>query len=104
MTTATVRAALARCHDCAFTVSLPAVGAALCPRCGAAVHRRKVDSISRTWALAIAAAVLYVPANVFPVMTVVSLGKAQSDTILSGVIYLLLGRVAGGVCGMRSST
>jgi paraquat-inducible protein A len=32
---------------------------------------------------------LYVPANVFPVMTVISLGKAQSDTILSGALYLL---------------
>lgn len=53
------------------------------------MHRRKPDSIARTWALVIAALVLYVPANVFPVMTVVSLGKAQSDTILSGAIYLL---------------
>jgi paraquat-inducible protein A len=37
----------------------------------------------------IAAAVCYVPANAFPVMTVTSLGKPQSDTILSGVVYLL---------------
>ena len=37
----------------------------------------------------LAAAVLYVPANLFPVMTTTSLGKAQSDTIMSGVIYLL---------------
>ncbi len=33
---------------------------------------------------------LYIPANLFPVMTVISLGKAQSDTILSGAIYLLV--------------
>ena len=32
---------------------------------------------------------LYIPANVFPVMTVTSLGQVQSDTIMSGVLYLL---------------
>ena len=53
------------------------------------MHRRKADSINRTWALVITAAILYVPANVFPVMTVTSLGKTQSDTILSGALYLL---------------
>lgn len=85
-------AGLASCHECSLTVRLPtsAHGVALaCPRCGADVHRRKVDSIARSWALLIAAAVFYIPANLFPVMTVISLGKAQSDTIMSGVIYLL---------------
>ena len=53
------------------------------------MHHRKANSINRTWALVITAAILYVPANVFPVMTVISLGKAQSDTILSGALYLL---------------
>jgi len=83
---------LARCHDCGFVVRVTSGGhhvAAHCPRCGAAVHRRKPDSLNRTWALVITAAMLYVPANLFPVMTVISLGKAQSDTILSGAMYLL---------------
>src|SRR5690606_41313618 len=40
--------------------------------------------------LVIAAALCYVPANVLPIMTVTSLGRSQSDTILSGVGYLLL--------------
>jgi len=82
-----------RCHDCGFAVRLARAGhhaAARCPRCGAAVHRRKPDSLNRTWALVITAAMLYIPANLFPVMTVISLGKAQSDTILSGAIYLLV--------------
>lgn len=38
----------------------------------------------------ITAALLYIPANLFPVMKVISLGQAQSDTILSGAIYLLV--------------
>ncbi len=37
----------------------------------------------------IAAALCYAPANIFPVMTVTSLGKIESDTIMSGVIYFL---------------
>jgi paraquat-inducible protein A len=54
------------------------------------MHFRKVNSISTTWAFLLAAMIAYLPANLYPVMTVVSFGKAQSDTIMSGVIYLLL--------------
>jgi len=61
-----------------------------CPRCHAALHARKPDSITRTWALLIASLILYVPANLLPIMAVTSLGQTQSDTIMSGVIYLLL--------------
>jgi paraquat-inducible protein A len=62
---------------------------AACPRCGAELHARKPQSLQRTWALVIAALLCYAPANLFPVMTVTSLGRAQSDTILSGVVFLL---------------
>ena len=76
------------CHVCGLV--LPWQGDRHCPRCGAALHRRKPASIQRTWALVIAAAILYVPANVLPIMSVTSLGKTQSDTILSGAQYLLV--------------
>jgi len=84
--------ALVSCHDCSLLVKAPPHGEhtkALCPRCGAGLHARKNDSIRRTWALMLAAVVMYVPANLFPVMKVTSVGKAQADTILSGVMYLL---------------
>jgi paraquat-inducible protein A len=61
---------------------------ACCPRCAAKLHFRKPDSVSRTWALLAAAVILYVPANVLPIMTTSSLFGAQTDTILSGVVYL----------------
>ncbi len=48
------------------------------------------NSISITWAFLITAVIAYLPANLYPVMTVVSLGNTQSDTILSGVVFLLL--------------
>ena len=88
----TARAAsLASCHDCGL---LSRVGRGHahglhCPRCGAALHSRKPNSLQRTWALVIAAAICYVPANLLPVMTVTSLGKPVSDTIMSGVVYFV---------------
>ena len=56
-----------------------------CPRCGAALRRRKRDSVARCWALVLAAAILYVPANWFPVMEIVSFGRGGPHTILGGV-------------------
>jgi paraquat-inducible protein A len=80
---------LVLCHDCGLLARAPAhAHELLCPRCGAAMHMRKPASFSRTWALLITAIVLYVPANVLPVMYTSSLFGAQKDTILSGVVYL----------------
>jgi len=56
-----------------------------CGRCGAKLHHRKPASVSRSWALIAAAAILYVPANLYPVMTVVSLGQGTPHTIVDGV-------------------
>ncbi len=63
-------------------------GELACSRCGARLHPRKPNSIARTWALLVAAFILYIPANLLPVMETGSLFGAQKDTILSGVIYL----------------
>jgi len=60
-----------------------------CQRCGARLHERKRDSISRTWALILAAAIFYIPANVFPITNIISFGDYTTDTILSGVIYFI---------------
>jgi paraquat-inducible protein A len=60
-----------------------------CTRCGFRLHERKVGSIQRTWAFAIAALVLYIPANIYPVLTVVRLGAGTPSTILGGVQELL---------------
>lgn len=60
-----------------------------CPRCTDVLHPRKPASLQRTWALLIAAVVFYVPANLLPIMTVTSLGRSQSDTIFSGVSFML---------------
>jgi paraquat-inducible protein A len=59
-----------------------------CPRCGAALAWRRPNSVQYAWALVIAAAICYVPANVLPVLTTTTLGATESDTIMGGVIFL----------------
>ena len=59
-----------------------------CPRCGSALHARKPDSLTRTWAFLIAAMILYVPANTLPVMRTDSLFSIEDHTILGGVVEL----------------
>lgn len=59
-----------------------------CPRCGAALAWRHHQSIQHTWALVIAAAICYIPANALPVLTTTTLGSTESDTIMGGVIFL----------------
>lgn len=85
-------ASQASCHECGLLSRLPhpAAHGAECPRCGAELHVRKPNSLQRTTALVIAAAICYAPANLLPIMTVTTLGRVQSDTIMSGVVYFLL--------------
>lgn len=86
-------ASLLSCHSCNLlskTSGSHGHAHALCPRCGAPLHQRKTNSLTRTWALVIAAFIFYIPANVLPITVVTSLGKTQADTIMSGVIYFML--------------
>src|ERR1700674_3362011 len=80
---------LQSCEGCGL-LSRPAPGAheGRCPRCGQALEFRKADSIQRTWAFLIAAAVCYIPANVLPVLTTTTAAGAESDTNLQGVVLL----------------
>jgi len=76
------------CRSCGLLARLPSrAQGARCPRCDAPLHFRKPDSIGRTWALLIAAFVLYIPANLLPVTITRSLFGVQSDTIMSGVAF-----------------
>jgi paraquat-inducible protein A len=87
------RAGLWLCHVChqlnRAGPQASGSGRVRCARCGASLHRRKPNSIARTWALVLAAFILYIPANALPIMTVVSLGAGEPDTILSGVMQLI---------------
>ena len=75
------------CDTCG-QVSRGAPGHA-CPRCDAPLRDRKPQAVARTWALLITAAILYIPANVYPVMTVIRLGQGAPSTIIGGVQELI---------------
>jgi paraquat-inducible protein A len=82
------RLGLLSCHVCGqLSRASPGAHEASCPRCASPLHFRKPNSIARTWALLIAAIILYVPANLLPMMKTSSLFGSQSDTIMSGVVY-----------------
>lgn len=83
------QAGFLNCHICGQLSQAPAGGGFLrCPRCRAPLHMRKPASLATTWALVIAAAILYIPANLLPMMSTASLLGSQEDTIMSGVIFL----------------
>ncbi len=84
----TARAAgLVACTACG---RLSALGSRrFCACCGSSLHSRKPRSRGRTWALLTSAALLYIPANALPIMRIVQMGRAKSDTILSGIVYFV---------------
>lgn len=85
------RHGLLSCQSCHLLCQAPTRRGArlICPRCGATLHGRIPNSLVRCWALMIAAAILYLPANMLPITRTTSLGQVQLDTILSGVIYFV---------------
>ena len=81
---------LVTCHVCG-QLSRGLAAGAICARCGSILHRRKPQSLQRTMALLVAAAILYVPANLLPIMHTATVTYDADDTILSGIVSLWLG-------------
>lgn len=76
------------CTQCRFTMRAIAAPASRCPRCHSPVHERRPRSLATTASLVISAALLYIPANVLPVMRTHTFLSDDDDTIMSGVISL----------------
>ncbi|SIR00093.1 paraquat-inducible protein A [Pseudomonas sp. B10] len=76
---------LCLCHSCGLACDMTDEPHE-CPRCDAPLHRRKTNSLARTWAYMLAALAFYVPANLLPVMNTVMLGNGADSTIMSGVL------------------
>lgn len=79
---------LTGCPTCGLINRLTPNGYGRCRRCGEHLRERLPHSLQRTWALIAAAAVLYIPANVYPIMTTTSLGQSDPQTIIGGVVQL----------------
>nr|WP_163503347.1 paraquat-inducible protein A [Halomonas socia] len=76
------------CPTCGLINRLTADGHGQCRRCGERLHARLPHSLQRTWALLAASVVMYVPANVYPIMTTTTLGQTSPSTIIGGVVEL----------------
>ena len=80
-------AALVGCPHCDLLQRLPdlAPGAsARCPRCNEELLRRREDSLNRTLALTIAAALLFAVANSVPMLGLTIVGREASTTVIGG--------------------
>jgi len=77
-----------RCHDCGCLSRLSDKNR-LCPLCGGQLHPRITNSLQRTAALLLSAFCLYIPANIFPIMTVTRLGTGEPHTIIGGIFALI---------------
>src|SRR5438034_4839706 len=79
---------LIACPHCDLLQKLPDLepgASARCPRCDKELWRRREDSMNRTLALTLAAAVLYVIANLVPMLGLTIVGRAASTTVVGGV-------------------
>lgn len=60
-----------------------------CSRCEAELQVRDYSSLQKSWALLITAAILLIPANLYPITVLTNQGKVRHDTIFSGIIHLV---------------
>ncbi|AGF79141.1 putative paraquat-inducible protein A [Desulfocapsa sulfexigens DSM 10523] len=85
-----MKAGLMSCHDCGKLLKTRETvknEVLTCPRCNAEIHFRKPHSLTRVWALIITSILLFIPANLLPIMRVNFLGTMESSTIMDGIVY-----------------
>ena len=83
--------ALIGCPHCDLLQRLPALRpgtSARCPRCNEELWRHRYDSLHRTLALTIAAAILYVIANAGPMLGLTVVGRQAYTTVFGGAEHL----------------
>lgn len=84
-------AQLIACHECDLLqrdISLAPGCTASCKRCGAVLYRNATDSIDRTLAFTLAAAILFLVANAFPIFSIEVQGDRSAITLFGAVISL----------------
>lgn len=85
-------AALVACPDCDLLQRLPELepgASARCSRCLRELWRPHQDSLNRTLAVTMAAAVFYIVANSVPMLSLTIVGRETSTTVLGGALHLL---------------
>lgn len=85
-----LRQGLCRCHACGYVSAMQTSNEPQhCTRCAAVLHARLPQSLQRTAALLCTGFILYIPANIFPIMTVSRFGVAEAHTIVGGIIAFI---------------
>jgi len=79
------RKGLANCHSCSLVSPVSAIK---CPRCQTELHLRKPMNLQLTMAYLVTALLLYIPANLWPMMVTEKLGQIEYNTILGGIVLL----------------
>ncbi|NOR69537.1 MAG: PqiA/YebS family transporter subunit [Methylomarinum sp.] len=73
------------CHEC---TDIAAVAKKYCDTCGSHLHPGSNNSLQKTWALLVTSIMLYIPANMLPIMHTNFLGDETANTIMGGIIVL----------------
>ena len=76
------------CETCGLVQQLPTVPTrhyAQCARCDSVLKRRHPNGRARTQAFALAAILLYVPANIYPIIVMEYMGRHTENTVWGGV-------------------
>ncbi|MBJ6799039.1 paraquat-inducible protein A [Geomonas propionica] len=84
-------AQLIACHDCDLLqrdIQLNPGCYASCPRCGAVLYRNATDSVDRTLAYTLAAAMVFLGANLFPIFSIEVQGDRSAITLFEAVLSL----------------
>lgn len=80
------QAGLVACTTCC---KVHHAGVARCRRCGTVLHSRDETSIQRVWAWWFAGLIMYIPANIYPMLRTSTLGHETKNTIVGGVLELI---------------
>ncbi len=86
------------CPDCDLLVRkqpLKVGGKAKCPRCGCVLYTNKPNSVDRSLAFSISGLILFVPANVYPLLSLDFSGRVQHGTVMSGIIEMYQAGISG---------
>ncbi len=73
-----------RCHICE-AVNIDRDGEVECRRCGEKIYIDKSISFHKTVAFLITAIILYIPANIYPILVTKQFGIMKESTIMGGL-------------------
>lgn len=85
---------LIACHECDLLMERVASKPGedvICPRCHARLYYTTINCIERLLALSVAGLILFLPANLFPILSLRVFGQSQSEIILQSAMSLYEG-------------